>query len=327
MVIEYHYSRRLTSQKYVIECLKPKGGLDMAARIENWLTELHNDGKDEKTIIAYRTVLNQFSTWFEQTSGDSDLSKVTQMDIKDFKQYMAATLGRKPATINKALVTLKGFFEWAMENGFTPSNPARKVKLVEKQALAPKWLERSEQNRLIRAIEQEKNQFKKARDLAIVQVGLQAGLRLEEICNLGISDVTVNGRSGTVIVREGKRGKYREVPLNADIRVALKDYLKERETHKYGDSERLFIGERNPLLTPRAIQHLIEEYGRKAKIEGLTAHKLRHSFCHNLMDAKVGIEKVAMLAGHSSLESTRVYIVPGKRELQATVETIAVTDE
>ncbi|MGE5372831.1 MAG: tyrosine-type recombinase/integrase [Solirubrobacterales bacterium] len=299
----------------------------MAVRIESWLTELLNDGKDEKTIIAYRTVLNQFSTWFEQTSGESDLSKVTQMDVKDFKQYMGAILGRKPATINKALVTLKGFFEWTTENGFTASNPARKVKLAEKQAMAPKWLDRNEQNRLIRSVEQEKNQFKKARDLAIVQMGLQAGLRLEEICNLAMSDITVNGRSGTVIVRKGKRGKYREVPLNGDIRAALKDYLKEREGHKYADSERLFIGERNPLLTARAIQHLIEEYGRKAKIEGLTVHQLRHSFCHNLIAAGEGIEKVAMLAGHSSLESTRVYTVPGARELQAAVEKIAMKEE
>ncbi|MCL6612538.1 MAG: tyrosine-type recombinase/integrase [Peptococcaceae bacterium] len=291
---------------------------------EKYLGELINDGKDEKTIISYRTTLNQFAKWFEETNGYTDAEKVTPMDIKDFKQYMVTILERKPATVNKALVTLKGFFDWTAENGFTNFNPARKVKLVEKQKMAPKWLERTEQNKLLREIEKEKNEFKRARNLAIAQIMIQAGLRVEEVANLELKDIEVNCRSGNVIVRHGKRDKYREVPLNKDAREAIKDYLKLRENHKYKDSQYLFISERSPQITVRAIQHLIERHGESAKIDGLTAHILRHTFCHNLIVAGEGIEKVAILAGHSSLESTRIYTVPGKNELQAAVEKIAL---
>lgn len=292
---------------------------------EKYLGELINDGKYDKTIISYRTTLNQFAKWFEDTNGYTDADRVTPMDIKDFKQYMTTILERKPATVNKALVTLKGFFDWTAENSFTNFSPARKVKLVEKQKMAPKWLERTEQNKLLREIEKEKNEFKMARNLAIAQIMMQAGLRVEEVVNLSLKDIEVNCRSGNVIVRHGKRDKYREVPLNKDAREAIKDYLKEREKHKYNDSQFLFISERSTQMTVRAIQHLIERYGESAKIEGLTSHMLRHTFCHNLIVAGEGIEKVAMLAGHSSLESTRIYTVPGKNELQIAVEKIGLS--
>jgi site-specific recombinase XerD len=291
-----------------------------------YLGELVQDGKAEKTIISYRTTLKQFVNWFEETNGYTDIDKVTPMDIKDFKQYMITVKDRKPATVNKALVTIKGFFEWTTENSLTRTNPARKIKLVEKQNLAPKWLERNEQNKLLREIEKEKNAFKLVRDLAIAQMMMQAGCRVEEVANLELRDIEVNCRSGNVIIRHGKRDKYREVPLNKDAREAIKDYLKVRENHKYKDSQFLFVSERSPKMTVRAIQHLIEKYGESAKIEGLTSHILRHTFCHNLIAAKEGIEKVAILAGHSSLESTRIYTVPGKKELQDAVEKIGISE-
>ncbi|NPV51795.1 MAG: site-specific integrase [Candidatus Methanofastidiosum sp.] len=137
--------------------------------MEKYLGELIQDGKDKKTIISYRTTLKQFINWFEETNGYTDIEKVTPMDIKDFKQYMITIKDRKPATVNKALVTLKGFFEWTTENNLTSINPARKIKFVERQKLAPKWLERNEQNRLLREIGKEKNDFKRARDLAMVK--------------------------------------------------------------------------------------------------------------------------------------------------------------
>lgn len=299
----------------------------MTNEIKRYLGELYESGKDEKTIISYRTTLNQFYEWFMDGNGHTDIDKITPMDIKDFKQYLIVTKERKPATVNKALVTLKGYFEWAVDNNLIKINPARKIKLQEKQKLAPKWLERNEQNKLIREVEKEKNDFKKARDMAIVQIMVQAGLRVEEVANLVVNDMQVNCKSGKVTVREGKRDKYREVPLNKDAREAIKDYQKVKENHKYKDSQFLFVSERNPQMTVRAIQHLIERYGESAKIEGLTCHILRHTFCHNLIAAGEGIEKVAILAGHSSLESSRIYTVPGQRELQNAVEKIGVNGD
>lgn len=152
---------------------------------------------------------------------------------------------------------------------------------------------------------------------------LQAGLMVEEVSDLEVKDVTINSRSGMVVVRQGKRDKYREVPLNKDARDAINDYIIGRNKHKFKDSPFLFVSERSPQMSTRAIQHLIERYGERGRIEGLTCHKLRHSFCHNLILANQGLQTVALLAGHSSLETSRIYTVDGVAQLQEAVDRIA----
>jgi site-specific recombinase XerD len=58
----------------------------------------------------------------------------------------------------------------------------------------------------------------------------------------------------------------------------------------------------------------------KAGLEGLHPHILRHSCAKNLVDQGIGIEKVAMILGHESLETTRLYTMPSEGDLQAAVE-------
>lgn len=295
----------------------------MRELVKKYLDEIEADGKSEKTIIAYQCVLKQFIDWFEETNGNSKIDNVVCRDIKDFKATLMNIQRRKPATTNKAIVVLKGFFTWAVENGFIQVNPSRKIKLVEKEQAAPKWLEKTEQSKLLREIEKEKNSFKLSRDKAITLIMMDAGLRVEEVADLEIDDISVNSRSGNVVVRQGKRDKYREVPLNKDLRESLKAYLDKRKSHKFAGSEFLFVSERADRMTTRAIQHMIEGYSYQARIEGLTCHTLRHTFCHNLVAAGERLDIVAELAGHKTIDTTRIYIMPSNKEKQAAVEKIA----
>lgn len=68
---------------------------------------------------------------------------------------------------------------------------------------------------------------------------------------------------------------------------------------------------------------MIEKYAYLARLEDVTPHVLRHSFCKNLIDMGIGLEKVASLAGHSSLNITKRYVTPSTNDLQEAVELIA----
>jgi site-specific recombinase XerD len=70
------------------------------------------------------------------------------------------------------------------------------------------------------------------------------------------------------------------------------------------------------------VQRVVAQLGKVAGIEGLTPHVLRHTFAKNLVDAGVGLEKVADLLGHRRLETTRIYTRPGERDLERAVEAI-----
>jgi integrase/recombinase XerC len=117
---------------------------------------------------------------------------------------------------------------------------------------------------------------------------------------------------GTLTVRKGKGSKRRQIPLNKDARQAL---LSLGYSEHAGKPRPVFIGQRGP-LTPRGLQILLGAYVRAAGVKDVTPHSLRHSFCKNLVDAGVSLEKIAALAGHESLETTRRYCEPSLQDLQ-----------
>ncbi len=150
---------------------------------------------------------------------------------------------------------------------------------------------------------------------------LGAGLRVEEVADLTVADVQITERRGKVIVREGKRGKYREVPLNSEVRKAIAYHLTVRGSNTHSANKALFLGQRGPLVT-MLIQYVVEKYGRQAGIEGLTAHRLRHTFCHDLVAAGERLDVVVRLAGHKSINPTALYTTPGEKDLAIAAEKI-----
>jgi integrase len=92
---------------------------------------------------------------------------------------------------------------------------------------------------------------------------------------------------------------------------------------KYADKATpVFLGQRGR-LTPRGFQLLLERYTKAANLKDVTPHSRRHSFCKNLANAGVSLEKIAVLAGHESLETTRRYCEPSLGELQEAVELVS----
>ncbi len=74
--------------------------------------------------------------------------------------------------------------------------------------------------------------------------------------------------------------------------------------------------------TARAIQSLLQELGKSARIPQMTPHMARHTFAKNLVNSGVTLEKVAMLLGHSSLDTTLVYTTPGLSDLDQAVRVL-----
>jgi site-specific recombinase XerD len=282
-----------------------------------FLEWLHNEGKDEKTIKAYRSTINQFLKWYEETEGHTDLSQVKPVTIKEYISYMRNTLNRKQATINKSIASLKTFFAYLVDNEIIKDNPMTRIKIQKVQATetigekdVSKWLTKEEQEKFISYVELEKNEFKRFRNLAIIDLMLYAGLRVAEVEALRIDDVKVNGNV-TITIREGKKGKYAAVTLIEKYSKNLKKWLKYRQSLEkdiYKESPYLFVSERSGKMGARAIQVMLNKYAKLAHMENIAPHRFRHSFCKNLANAGVPIETISKLARHESIETTKIYI-------------------
>ena len=157
------------------------------------------------------------------------------------------------------------------------------------------------------------------RDATMATVLLNTGLRVGELCTLRLLDVQMSERKGKVIVRSGKGGKQRVVPLNGQARRMLRQWLLHRPSV---ETDALFVGQRSGAVSARSVQRAVGRLAQLAGLEAVTPHILRHTFAKSLINQGVSIEKVAALLGHSDLNTTRIYITPGERDLEEAVEVL-----
>lgn len=287
------------------------------AQIESYIAYQKSTDKSPATLTSYRSDLMHFSVWFESVNTvEMRLLNITPTDARQYKQYLIDA-NLKPQTINRRILSLKYFLEWGWDT--------KKIKqrfplpqTVKQGQQIPKWLTRIQQNQLLRHIERYGN----VRDLVIVKILMNTGLRVSELCNVKWSHISMGERRGKLLVSAGKGSKYREVPLNQDARQAL--FNLDYKTHA-GTDDFVFIGQRGT-LSPRGIQLMLKRLNLPGELGKISPHQFRHTFCKNLVDAGVSLEKVASLAGHERLDTTKLYCHPSFTDLSDAVERIGELD-
>lgn len=283
----------------------------------DYINYLQNDSKDPKTIEAYTKSVREFQKWYAETTGQEFKPElITSLDIKDFMSWLATNQKQSPRTINKKLGGLKNYFNYLVEEEVITVNPTVKVKSIKISALqqSPRWLTRHEQAKLLHCIEKNKNPQKRARDYAIAQLMLHAGLRVFEVAALDLDDIDL--KRDILTVRKGKGGKMAMLPINRDLHKALAAYLEVRDS----ESKALFISKKGNRITDRGIQYQFRKYFDQIGLYDATVHSLRHSFCRNLLDQGNSLNFVGQLARHESLDTTKLYVAPSERDLRLAVE-------
>ena len=287
---------------------------------------LEKDDRSPLTIRGYLQDLRHFSAWFEQANGRLLTPKLlTPTDVREYRGWLLRR-GAAAATVNRRLVALSIYSKWAIRQKLIEFDPTEDVKAVEQARLAPKWLSKSQQNALVRQAQRELNasletspkRRQAVRDVAIIQTLLNTGLRVAELCALTLDDLSLGERKGWLRVQSGKGTKQRKIPLNGQVIKALNAWTALRPDTGH---RQVFIGNDLTPLKPRGVQERIQELGRLADVP-VTPHMLRHSFAKNLINAGVGLEKVAALLGHSSVAVTQRYTTPSEMDLEEAVAQI-----
>lgn len=295
--------------------------------LDEFQAHLLTEDRSPVTITGYVGDVRLFAQWFEKHYGEDLTPEVlTNEAVRNYKQHLLDQAS-KPKTINRRLAALAAYAHWLDQAGYVRNsrNPVQGVKAVKETALAPKWLDKKQRAALLRAVDKEvedavrrypRLRLMYLRDAAIVKLILFAGLRVGEITQLRVNDLVLDERKGSVVVREGKGTKRREIPLNAKARKAILDYLRVRPDV---EMDALFLGQRYEGVQSKTIQRAVQRFAKKAGLKNVTPHTLRHSFAKALIDAGVSLEKVATLLGHSNLNTTRIYTTPGEEDLEDAV--------
>jgi len=306
------------------------------AYLDQFITHLRMQDRSRHTVDGYRRNVEWFFAWLqEQTGRDIPLGEVTTFDVQRYRNHLIDA-GRKPATINRRIAALRAFFAWAVGAGHIAASPATGIKFVRHERRAPKGLSK-QQVYLLQRQAAARRQLAEAqagqdadgqqvvtpavimarRDEAILSLLVYTGLRVSELVNLRVRDVVLNARSGKVCVYGKGRGKkYREVPLHAEARKALRAYL---EVRPESEDEHLFLGQRGA-LRERGVQFRLAEIGEEAGVR-VTPHVLRHTFATRLLrEAGVDLVTTSTLLGHESVATTAIYTQPTEADLEEAVE-------
>jgi integrase/recombinase XerC len=286
-----------------------------------FLASLAHDDLAPTTLRGYRYDLRHFLAW-HRTVQDSPftIEGLAEYELIAYRQHMVAA-GRRPATVNRRLDALRRLCRWARGTGVLSSDAAGNVRPMRTtRNRQPVGLTEIEIHALLRAAGASSHGLA-ARNYALVQLMLQAGLRVGEVAALKVADITMSDRSGSVRIRQGKGLKAREVPLNATGRRALKQHLEHRQA--LGKTAALFVSSRETAMPVRTIQAVIASVARRARLARVpvSAHTLRHSFALGYLRDNPGkLLELASLLGHESLDTTAVYTRPSRDDLAADLE-------
>ena len=277
---------------------------------------MHERGCSPFTIVSYKSDLKQFLKFLAQRGVPPKVENVTSSVAR---QYVAALsqAGYAPSTIGRRVASLKSLASYLQECEYTSHDPLARVSTPKKQHRTPTYLTIEECQRLLDATDKNHFFMLAFRDRAIVGTFLYTGIRRGELLALKTDDVDFEAR--TLAVRNGKGGKGRVIPLCDESIALLQDWLELRPERGH---DSLFTTRLGQPLGKHGLQDAFCRAKEAADIkrEGVTIHTLRHTFASSLLQNGADLVSIQRLLGHSSLDTTAIYLhvqMDGLREAVA----------
>ena len=249
-----------------------------------WLTD---EGKSENTVKTYHGTLSKFFIWLSEK--DRNITNITREDVQAYMIHLE-NLQRSAATIEKAFSAISVYSKFLNRTDIA-TDISRLEK--EKNTGAPESLDKTERNMLLREVESDGD----LRNTVIVYTLLHTGIRISELCALNVSDIDIKSEQGHIFIRSTSGDIKRVIPLSKDLRSYLTRYI---DSLKYKEGA-LFISSVNKRISTRGVQYMLKKYN-------VNPHKLRHTFCAELVQNGVDLSTVADLAGHADVNVTKRYI-------------------
>jgi integrase/recombinase XerD len=257
-------------------------------------------GLSPLTISAYRNDLVQLARFL----GSRQLVTARRDDIGKFIEKLLAE--RKPRSVRRMVATFRHFFRFLLIDGVIQSDPMWGVGAIKIGRTLPKALTVSEMAALLERETEEPRTghaparaFRRARDLAILELMYASGMRVSEITDALLTRLNLIERS---IVIRGKGDKERIVPFGHLAADALTKYLARRRDF----SDLLFISSSGESLTRQAVWHIVKKLSQKIGIH-VSPHMLRHSCATHLMEGGANLRVVQEVLGHVDISTTELY--------------------
>lgn len=241
-------------------------------------------------LRQYRLWLNRKPLGITANTKEVSHSRKSKTNIN----VSASSETLKKRTQNYYLIALRSFLKYLTRRSID-SLPADNIELAKVPERSLDLISNEELERFLDGPNQEKDDQKRLRDRAILELFYSTGLRVSELCSLP-RDLDISKDEFSV---RGKGEKVRVVFLTDAAKSSIREYLAK---NKSLTSSKLFD------LTPRSIERLVKYYAIKAGIsKKVTPHVIRHSFATDLLQNGADLRSVQALLGHANIATTQIY--------------------
>ena len=258
-----------------------------------------------RTIQSYEQVVRHFAyyVWLRRNSDPQkimvfweDFSKarldtsveVRPVFITDYFSFINSMKPYKAKTTHRIISTLNSFYRFLYSQGVITASPMTGIERPKIKDQELRYLKHSQVLRLIASIGDD-------RDRLIVRTIYATGVRVSELCGINIEDIDFEDE--TIKVR-GKGGKIRIVFVDHETLEDISCFIGNRIVGP------LFMGQMGHHISPRSVQHIFKKYAP----QGITPHKIRHSYASELYRRSKNLRVVQENLGHTSIKTTEIYL-------------------
>lgn len=272
-----------------------------------WLEE----GLARNTLESYRRDLAQFAEWLEKRGGE--LLSISRGDLEQYLAHKSPV--SKPRSMSRLIASLRRFYRHQLREGGIKLDPTLQLDSPKLPRSLPKSLTEEEVEALLN--QPDDTQMLGLRDRAMLETLYATGLRVSELVNLKVSEVSLNEG---VVRATGKGSKTRMVPLGEEALDWITRYLKEARPQILNGqlADSLFVTQRGDAMTRQAFWYLIKRHAKQAGItKPMSPHVLRHAFATHLLNHGADLRVVQMLLGHADISTTQIYTHVARERLKS----------
>ena len=271
--------------------------------LERFSSYLRMRNYSPRTIKKYEQTVQRFAryAWVRQQADrdpfdeeeldsaplDADVN-VSSALVTDFFSYLTERRDYKPKTLHRMISTLSSFYRYLYTQGVVVANPMLGVERPRIKNQELKYLKHSQVIRLLRSIEDRRNRL-------IVRLIYATGVRVSELCAINVEDIDFEEQTIRV---KGKGDKIRTVFVDEETLKDIDEFIGNKIEGP------LFIGQQGNHISPRTVQHIFKENAP----DGITPHKIRHSYASELYRRSKNLRVVQENLGHSSIKTTEIYL-------------------
>lgn len=293
---------------------------DFAVFLNRFLTDYlpNKRGSSPKTIDSYRYsfifLIEYYERLYRVTPDKLELSDITYEKVAGYLDWLQAEKRVSVSTRNQRQAAVNSFVRFLMYERPEFLNEYQRILAIPVKKTPQKeisYLKTDGVTALMDAVDVSKTNG--LRDYVILMLLYSTGIRVSELIDLRVRDVSLHVPYTLLVHGKGDKGRY--VPLLKDAVPIIRRYLDAQAIHGRVDVNRwLFINHMQKQFTRQGINYLIKKYGDLARgqypeliPEDISPHKMRHTAAMEMVSAGVDLIYIRDILGHVSVKTTEIY--------------------